>query len=168
MKNNLKPNIKNKKGVILKRIGPFFLIVLLLFLACSKYYKCGERSDYTALIEGILHGSLGGIETYLIAPQDILIALSKQGDFSCEMREATFFLENISGIPAYKQYEFNGSKLSESDSTLLSQDLARWKSWYQDNKEYLFLSRDKKTLRYKRKSVERREDLSAIRCRPVF
>jgi hypothetical protein len=74
----------------------------------------------------------------------------------------------MTGIQAHKAYEITTVKISKADSAYLVQDLEKWKTWYESNKRYLSLSKDYKTLRYKKGGIQRSVDLTASKCRDWF
>ncbi|HEX9917109.1 MAG TPA: hypothetical protein VGB16_05165 [candidate division Zixibacteria bacterium] len=145
------------------RVLIFFSIFILL-LGCSKYYRHGDRYSHTILIEGIFEASLGCVEGYLTTPQNIVVTMNKGSDYLCEVKESISFLENVTGIQTSMTYGITEEKLSEENSSFLAKDLEKWKRWYQDNKEDIFLSKDRKKLMYRKEDVKRIVDLSATRC----
>lgn len=147
------------------------LVVILLFTGCPKCHK-SEKEHRFIVYFGLLksfEGSFTNIETYLEAPQDVLISFDKgPEDLSCRVREAITFLETATEIKASKPYEITGIKLSEEDSALLSKDLEKWKNWYEENGKYLFFSEDRQSMMYKKGDVERIEHFPSSRCKHIF
>lgn len=154
----------------MKRISFVFFVTFILFVGCFKQYKSEKQSKYIIWVDSILSfdGSFSNIEAYLKAPQHMLDSFNKGSeDLSCRTKEAIRFLEITTDIKASKAYEISEIKLPEEDLSLLAKDLEKWKSWYQDNKQYLFFNEDKKTMIYKNRDIERVVSIPESKCKIV-
>lgn len=147
----------------MKRIILTFLAMFLLFTGCFRHYRHGENSWTQRWVES----RLSLIEVYLgLLPHD-LATFEENFDFSCNVKEAIVDMEIITGVQAYKDYEITGTKLSKEDSSFLAQDLQEWKTWYKDNKQHLFFSKDYEVV-FEKGDVKRIIDLPATKCHPLY